>query len=405
MKVLHINTFDAGGGAEDFAMDFLDHNPHARANLLVKKKLTNHPGVKEIPKSWEDGLFSLSDKVLWNLGIKKSTRQALFLNESMHHTFQKLKDHTWYREADIIQLHNIHGGFFDLEALPLIAAEKPMVWSMHDMWAFTGGEAYTFENENYKSGNAVTPYIMNYPLSSPWIDRRKAMLVKKKQIMEKIASRLFVVPGSTWLADCFKSSWVYHPNIHVQVIHESINTSLYQNLHKRNWSVPRILVVNTENPFKGAEIFPSLIPQLKQPFDLHVIGKAFPNAGMAKNLIFHPYLSASALSSLYNEVDILIFPSKAENFSLTVVSAMSCGVCVAGAASGGIPEQLGDGNGLLFETGNASNAASVLNKALSNLEETRHIGQKASETVAVLYHTERMYRAYHLLYEKIMRND
>src|SRR5437868_2451712 len=119
MKILHVNTFDRGGGAEDFSFDFV-HESGFDCTLMVKSK------------------------------------------------FSKLKRHRAYKEADIIHLHNIHGGFFDISAFAKIAREKKIVWTLHDMWFLTGGEAYTFGNENFKKGIGHTPFGEYYPLKSPF---------------------------------------------------------------------------------------------------------------------------------------------------------------------------------------------------------------------------------------------
>ena len=113
------------------------------------------------------------------------------MGDEFHFTYKKLKDNPYYKECDIVHLHNIHGSYFDIESLLLIAKDKYIVWTLHDMWIMTGGEAYTFENNNYQTGIGTTPYIANYPLNNPVIDRRQHFLQKKKSILKQFRSYLF----------------------------------------------------------------------------------------------------------------------------------------------------------------------------------------------------------------------
>ena len=70
-----------------------------------------------------------------------------------------------------------------LSALQKIDKEKKVIWTLHDMWAITGGEAHIFDDKGYLSGNAKTPFIKNYPLNNPALDNRKHYLLKKNEFI------------------------------------------------------------------------------------------------------------------------------------------------------------------------------------------------------------------------------
>lgn len=55
-----------------------------------------------------------------------------------------------FRRASVVNLHNLRGGYFDYTALPAWAAKKPLVWSLHDMWSFTGHCAFSFGCERWE---------------------------------------------------------------------------------------------------------------------------------------------------------------------------------------------------------------------------------------------------------------
>ncbi len=402
MKILHVNTYDSGGGAEQFSYDFV-HFSGMDCRLLVKSRRTSSEKVIELPSSLLDQSLSLADKVLWKAGIKKTLRQIFSLGEEFNFTVRKLREMKAYREAGIIHLHNIHGGYFDLDALIDIAAEKPIVWSLHDMWALTGGEAFTFGDENYRKGIGTTPYDYAYPLYNPLIDRRQHYIEKKKKIYKSISRNIVFVPGSNWLRECLTASSVYDHSMNVKMIHECIDSSAFINKHGRRWETPRVLIINSDSPFKGSDILDFVFSRIKGDFDLHIIGPPLRTKPNSKKAVYHAYMNNKTdLCNLFNEIDFLFFSSRAENFPLTVLAAMSCGVCVIGSSVGGITEQLQDGNGILFNPDNPEEAINITKASLENLHEARKTGEKASVTVKTRYDVRTMYAAYENLYGEVI---
>src|SRR6185436_6597884 len=337
LKILHINTLDSLGGAAQVANDLI-HHLDADCHLVVMKKTSDDERVIQLPKNALDYFFRFLSKVMWKLGQQKSLRAFLSLDNEANYTFAKLKQLKEYQEADIIHLHNIHGGFFDFNALVEIAKEKKIVWTLHDMWAITGGEAYTFGNENYKKGIGYTPYISNYPLLNPLIDRRHFFLKKKKEIYKEIHEALTVVVVSKWLENCFRQSFVYNLGIDLRRIHNGIDTSLFTGTPLRDWPKPRILFFKANNPFKGEQLFLDILGKIQHDFELIVVGERLKRKIKYKHIKYVG--DREMLNALYNQVDILVFPSLAENFPLTVLEAMACRVCVIASDTGGIPEML-----------------------------------------------------------------
>lgn len=403
LKILHINSSDEGGGAEDFALSMLNDSD-INAKLIVGIKHTTSEKVFSFHQNYLDKTFLLCDKVLWKTGYKKPFKNIFSITECLNYTYSKLSHLKEYIEADIIHLHNIHGSYFDLKALENISNEKPIVWSLHDMWAMTGGEAFTFENENYKNGLGVTPYKKNHPLLNPIIDRRQHFLELKKHIYSKIAEKTVFVPGSHWLSDCLKSAFVWNNRMQINMIHESIDTTIFCNKGLRNWHTPRVLIINSNNPFKGCEVFKELFQKINGNFELYVIGETI--AISKKNILVKqvPYLNNKAnLIELFNNIDILVFPSKAENFALTTLMAMSCGVCVLASDIGGLSEQLQNRNGILFNPYNIEDISSKFDFAINNISQTREIGKTASNTVKQKYDIKEMMMKYKHLYFNLLK--
>lgn len=444
MKILHINTYDKGGGAEQFAFDFVHHNfdefdSSIETKLLVKRKKTNSNKVEILPRPLLSHTLEKIDKGFHKL-IKHTFFSDLSVLKKLHFTFENLQKNEFYQKADAIHLHNIHYDFFDFFDLIKIAKQKPIIWTLHDMWAMTGGEAYTFDNENFKKGIGKTPYQVFHPLLNPIIDRRQNYLEQKKRIYFAInhlkgneKHNFVFVPVSNWLATCLKESYVYLDkkyaesksyesirftnNISIQTIQNGIDTTIFKNLNQRNWNTKRILFFNSDNPYKGAALFETLIPKLNQDkttdFELFVVGKelsktvlhSFSNTSKIKITHLKPIYDRQKMNELYNSVDILVFPSRAENFSLLVLEAMAAGVFILGSTAGGIKEQLANQRGILFENENQKDLLYKINLVLNMpLEEIREKGKTASLFVNANWSVEKMRLKYLKLYHQIL-ND
>jgi len=403
IKILHFNTLDSYGGAAQVANDLISHTD-TENSLAVKFKLTDRKEVIRLSrKNILDILFLFVDKIRSMMGIRTPIRVKLGIGILFNGTFAQIRKLKEYKEADIVHLHNIHGAYFDLSALLKIAREKKIVWTLHDMWIMTGGEAYTFDNENYKLGIATTPFINYYPLSDPYFDLRSYYLKKKKSVYRTIASSLTVVPVSYWLEQNFKQSYVYNDQIQVKTIHNGINLEIFSNKSLRTWKKTRILFFNTDNPFKGSYLFTNIMHQIVSEFDLILVGDKIKDVTPFRHYDFIE--SRSQLAEIYNETDILIFPSLAEAFGLTVCEAMICGVCVIASDTGGIPEILTAEFGYLFKSGDSQDLLRAINESLKNLEDTRKKGLLSEKLVREKFDLDFCVHAYEKLYAEILNES
>jgi glycosyltransferase involved in cell wall biosynthesis len=390
-KLLHIHSADKGGGAEIFAFDFLQIKSF-ESILLVKKKYTKNPQVIQLHRSILSKAIDLIDKSLY-----KIFKRTLFANLSVlfpiHKTWDNLNKLPQYHHADAIVLHNIHSDFFDFDALKQISKQKPIFWILHDMWVMTGGEVHTFEDNSYQKGIAKTPYIHLYPLCNPLIDRRQEFLEKKKQLFLELKDSVTFVPVSHWLANCLKSSYIFHAEMKIVTILNGIDNQIFRNLKLRNWKIPRILIFNSENPFKGIYLFKKILSQIEIPFELITVGNPI-NGFESQNVLPLTY-DRKKLNEYYNNADILIFPSLAENFPLTVLEAMSAGLVVITSRVGGIIDQIDENTGFLFEKGNELDLLDKIRQVLKiELMKIREIGERASRKIAENYTIEIMEKNY-----------
>jgi hypothetical protein len=127
MNVLHINQSDIVGGAAiagyRLHQGLLNQGIHSR--LLVGAKIIDSAQAATVPRRY------LADRLLFPITKLLSLNSLNFLS-----TFDLIK-HTFYQEVDILNFHNLHG-YFNYLTIPKLTENKPAVFTLHDMWSFTG---------------------------------------------------------------------------------------------------------------------------------------------------------------------------------------------------------------------------------------------------------------------------
>jgi glycosyltransferase involved in cell wall biosynthesis len=113
-----------------------------------------------------------------------------------------LADHGW--RPDIIQLHNLHGNYFDLRALPSLSRRVPVVWTLHDAWAITGHCAHFagIGCERWRTGCGACPDLSLHPPLRR--DNTAYNWERKRGIYQ--SSRFSVATPSRWLMDLVEGS-------------------------------------------------------------------------------------------------------------------------------------------------------------------------------------------------------
>lgn len=403
MKILHINTYDQGGGAHKFAFDFIDSNSN-NCYMLVHEKFSNHKNIEEIKGLSIEGLIGFLDKILWKLGFKKGLRVSLSWHNKLHFTYTNISNSKHYKSADIIHFHNLHGSYFNFCAIEKIAKEKKIVWSLHDMWAFSGGETYMLGNNEFKTGVVKSPPPDEYPLYGPIKDRRQKEYFNKKKIYKKYSEKITFVCGSKWLQECLSESYVHNTKMNICKIREGCDEKIFVNNNQRTWKTPRVLYVNSGIKYKGTSLLNAVFAKCTQnSFELFVIGNAHQidhNNIKATNI---EYINGEdKIAKVFNNVDILIFPSTQDNSPLFVTMALMCGVCVVGGDNSGVKNQLEDCGGIVVNLKKPEKIADFLNKSEKELIKIRNIGNSASLKAKALFSSDLMYQKYMSLYKSIL---
>lgn len=357
MKVCLINTADHGGGAAVAAKRLLRAlKKTIDVKLLVQDKKSPSTSIISTIKYkahyWISQYNFLRERLSFIALYEKNKKVRFAFSTAI--TGVDIAHHKLIDDADLLHLHWINHGFLSLQNLSkLFSLDKPIVWTLHDMWPFTGGCHYTSSCENFvlQCGNCL--YLKNpHPNDISHIGHKK----KQKLFSEK--SDILFVACSEWMANYAKKSSLLknHKIIHIP---NAIDTNLYQPLEtsilKRNWEVSadaKIILfgaANINDQRKGIKYLIEALHLMKSKYPLHksveiiLFGK---NKTLDCSTLPFPAVDLSIISSqqdlieLYNIADVFILPSLQDNLPNMVMEAMSCGTPVVAFNQGGTPEMI-----------------------------------------------------------------
>ena len=238
---------------------------------------------------------------------------------------------------EIIHLHWISGNFIRIESFK--SFQKPIIWTMHDMWPFTGGCHFDFYCGKYRTGCGYCPILGSQSKRdlSHWNLNRKYKAWKNL--------KLTLVTPSNWLAQCVKKSLIFK-NKKVYVIPNGLNLEIYRPYNKKkvrtNFSLPidKKLVLfggwfNISDERKGIKLIKSIIDNLialgwKEKVELVTFGSPLNITTEFKVHNLGPITNELILAKIYSMADVFVTPSLQDNLPNTVMEAIGCGTpCVA----------------------------------------------------------------------------
>ncbi|MDP2188254.1 MAG: glycosyltransferase [Sphingobacteriaceae bacterium] len=377
MKITLLSTSDQSGGAAIACMRLADalHDFGHEVRLLVMEKRGNHPRVIEVAPHRRkiDGLLK-DIQYAWNKRFLIKPGFGFSANPWWDHA---LHTHPTIQDADVLNLHWINHGFIGLDALrKLFALQKPMIWHMHDYWAFTGGCHYPGSCTHFETG-------CGHCLA---LRKQGAQDLSRQQWLQKQA--LFqlnppvLVGASAWLTqEAAKSALVQSTAAQAQHICNPIDLTYYTAADKAAVRTAMGLsphkkyvlfaAMNTADPRKG---FNQLISALKtlegelaQTTELLVAGKT--NLKLIADTSFKVHflgaLNQDGMRNAYRAATAFVIPSLEENLPNTILESLACGTPVAGFEVGGIPEMVQHGrNGFLAPVGDAAALGNAIRSTL-----------------------------------------
>ena len=328
-----------------------------------------------------------------------------------------LRQHPAVQEADILHLHWINQGFLSLKNIAQLARlGKPMVWTLHDIWAFTGGcHIHTCDHFQQTCGNC--PYLRN-PAPD---DLSHRIWANKKRLFPE---NLHFVTCSDWLRGMALSSSLLadYPIISIP---NPIDTQVYQPVEEDerqkfrretgiapNAKVILFVAMKISEPHKGFRFLQAALQELKEkhadmPLEIMVIGKADPEALAALPYPVHALglvQNPNDLAKVYAAADVFVTPTLADNLPNTVMESLACGTPVAGFRTGGVPEMVEHRvNGYIATQGDSSDLAEGIRWILSGEKPMQQLRLAARQKVERDYANQVVAKRYAALYAELLR--
>ncbi len=403
MKVLQINTSvntgSTGRIAEDLGSLLIDNGNDSH----IAFGRTNNHSISEITR-----IGKRRDILLHVLKSRLYDRHG-FGSVGATRNFLKEIEHI---DPDLIHLHNIHGYYLNVKLLfdYLKQLQKPVVWTFHDCWPFTGHCSHFQFVECYKWQTVchVCPNRRAYPES--WFkDNSRKNYGQKRELFSGLDKMVLVSP-SIWLAETLKNSFLSTNEI--KVINNGIDLTRFKPIHDKEvlkkYGLDKQYILGVASAWtdrKGLGDFKKLRGMLDPSIDLVLVGlsagqlKALP-AGI-KGILRTDNIDE--LAALYTASEIFVNPTYVDNFPTVNLEAMACGTPVITYKTGGSPESIDESTGRVIEKGDVM----ALHAAVQSLQnDGKEVYSTACRKKAEkLYDKNERYGEYLDLYLKMMDNE
>lgn len=284
---------------------------------------------------------------------------------------EKLVDEIERYCPDVIHLHNLHGYYLNIEVLfeYLAEANIPIVWTLHDCWAFTGHCAHfsLAGCDRWKTGCFDCPQKRSYP-SALLFDRSKDNWKRKKELFTSVKNMTVVTP-SQWMAGLVKESFLQKYSI--TVIPNGIDLSVFKPTpgdFRKKYSLQgkRIIlgVASLWDDRKGLNDFIKLADLIDDNTRIVLVGLNKKQIrSLPSNIIgIERTNDIKELAEIYTAADVFFNPSKEETMGLTTVEAMACGTPVVVSDRTAVPEVVTEYGGVVAEEMSAERAKTAINE-------------------------------------------
>lgn len=414
MKPLILNTSDIEGGAARAAYRLHKglRSIGLDSQMLVQTKSSDDHTVVG-PQTKIQKVFGMIRPTLDSLFVQLYPKRdnvlfspAVLPNNNLVTMVKRL-------DSDVINLHWIAKGMLNPKTLKHF--NKPLVWTLHDMWPFTGGCHYDSGCGRYQEACGKCPILKtskNIEMSH-WIWKRKEKAWKELDIV--------IVTPSHWLADCAKNSSLFH-DFRIEVIPNGLDLNRFKPFDKHTAREILLLpqdkklilfgaVNSTSDKRKGFQHLQSAMKNIYMNgwgnnFEVVVFGSSEPINSLELGLKIH-YLGHLpgdiALSLLYAAADVMVVPSTQENLANTVMESLSCGTPCVAFNIGGMPDMIEHKHtGYLASSFNTEDLAKGIIWVLEDDERWKVLSLQARRKVENEFDIQTVAKKYADLYEEIV---
>lgn len=370
MRIVHLNAFDQRGGA-GITVSRLHRallSEEVDSHLLVQFQAGASTAVAGPSKRWQKALALLADAIdpLPLRRYPQRTQAVFSCNWVPSFTVSRVRE----MRPDLIHLHWIHAGMLPARALQRF--DRPLIWTLHDMWPFTGGCHQAADCTRYQADCGRCPVLS----SSRPADLSHRQIKVKGRAWSDVPIAL--VAPSEWLANKARQSALFRERT-ITVIPHGVDRSVYRpwdrDMARQLLGLPDGPLVmfsatkGLRSPQKGVSLVERVMARVRLEVPeatLVVMGSDRPADAMADpSSHFLGYLHDDVTRALaFAAVDALLFPSEGESFGNVVLESLACGTPVVATSTGVSPDLLSDP---ICGTAIAGGGADALAQSLTSL--------------------------------------
>ena len=310
----------------------------------------------------------------------------------------------------IVHLHNIHGYYINIEILfnYLAKADIPVVWTLHDCWAFTGHCChFTFIGcDKWKTHCYECPQKKSYP-ASYLIDNSRNNFSRKRELFNSVKS-MTIVPVSNWLGGLVGESFL--KEYPIKVIHNGVDLSTFkpmetESIAKKYYTQNKFVLLGVANIWderKGLQDFIKLSKHLNNDEVIVLVGLSKEQTkDLPTNIIgLERTESVQELAELYSLADVFINPTYEDNFPTTNIESLACGTPVVTYKTGGSPEAIDANTGFVINQGDIDGLIKVVAEIKSKGK--NYYFDACVDRARRLYDKEDRFEEYINLYEQLI---
>jgi len=416
VKVLHLANSDGGGAGR---ATYRSHQALRRlsvdSQLLVQYKVNDDSSVKTNEGIIGKAISKLKVKEQLDALPVKRYPQRDRTDFSAQWIMDGIIPKVEAFDPDIINLHWICKGFLKIETLAQF--KQPVVWTLDDMWAFTGGCNYTQTCDRYidSCGECLLLHSKQQNDLSHWVWKRKAQAWKNLD--------LTIVTPSTWLADCARLSSLFKDR-RIEVIPYGLDTQIYKPIDRQvarqllNLPQDKQLVLfgalyPNSDCRKGFHLLQPALQRLSQSswkdqIELVIFGASRPDNPVDVGFKSH-YLGRLhddiSLVTAYAAADVMIVPSLQEAFGQTASESLACGTPVVAFSDTGLKDIVEhEKTGYLAQAYEIEDLATGISWVLENEERRQKLRGYCREKAEQEFTLEQVGHNYLHLFEDILQS-
>lgn len=421
MKIQHFNSLLDGGAATaarrlhtELLRRGVDSTFYHSAKQPSPEFDPSYRAAKWTGEKWRSWLkFRLHRRSSKRLMRQRPTGHEVFNSPfGAPHTPWPTTDHRT-SAGDVIHLHWIAKFLDQPSFFGSLSSDQPVLWTLHDMNAMTGGCHFSDGCDRYTRGCGGCPQL---PATSASADdlSRQYFLTKQRALAEV---NLHIAAPSRWLLDCAKSSPLLASAKSFRHVPYGISLGEYYPMDRRDARARLGIDPDTTLVCFGAMDVSArrkggrhLVQALSHVADLPGVeglvfgGGELPASDGPMPRLHHVGTVRGLLMqrAVYSAADVFVLPSLEDNLPLTGLEAMACGTAVVGFDAGGIPDYVRPGEtGLLARTGDGNDLGMRLRELASDPDRSTEMGRRARRMIEREYAAEHEAAAYESVYAEL----